>query len=198
VGYLLIFFVILFGVFNGLRRIKYMMFTCDPCAFVVGWCKLKTVEIHVETAWYQPLKIENDEPVSKFVFTFHLRRYNEEKGNPDYPPFEPVPPTPPGTAWQMVPATSYDVMGCHCVPAVCACCIPAVCQLCVNYVPAVCPAVRQRVPACYLTSMKSCDVAGIWLALHPGQFGWLRRAWYGSMDSARHYITRMLNPRFLN
>jgi len=38
-----------------------------------GWCKLKLVVTRVESAWLQRLKLQYDEPLSKFAFDFNLR-----------------------------------------------------------------------------------------------------------------------------
>jgi hypothetical protein len=44
----------------------------------VGRCRLKNVKTGVESAVYQHLKLDCDEPLSNFAFKFNLRRYTKD------------------------------------------------------------------------------------------------------------------------
>jgi hypothetical protein len=42
---------------------------------MVGWCNLKLMHSHVETAWVQRLKVTCDQLLSNVAFNFDMRRY---------------------------------------------------------------------------------------------------------------------------
>ena len=48
----------------------------DPAkSFLVGRCRLSPVEARVEWGWFQCVKPKYDDPLSKFAFSFNVRRY---------------------------------------------------------------------------------------------------------------------------
>ena len=49
----------------------------DGTTIEVGRCMLNPVEARVETNCFQLLKLKDDEPLSKFAFSFNLRHYIE-------------------------------------------------------------------------------------------------------------------------
>ena len=61
----------------GVLQDAVLAWTMRPLILVhmVRRCSLKRVEISVESAWIQRLKLKHDEPLSVFAFNCNLRRY---------------------------------------------------------------------------------------------------------------------------
>jgi hypothetical protein len=56
------------------RRLAAAASTHNPR--LVGWCKLKGLKTHVESAWFQRMQLIYVETLSSFPFNFNLRRYS--------------------------------------------------------------------------------------------------------------------------